>query len=106
MAHDFNDFFHEKIMTIHNEFPSTSPSTDISSVEESCTSIMDSFDCLSVSEIKQLLKRSSNAFCEADPMPSWLVKECQDILIGPIANISWIVTLLSQGSLFIILTQP
>ena len=72
MARDFNNFFHQKIMTIRNGFPSTNPSTDSSSVEESCTSLVDTFDPLSVSEIKQLLKRSSNAFCEADPMPTWL----------------------------------
>jgi len=95
MACDFNNFFHEKIMTIRNGFPSTNPSTDISSVEESCTSLMDTFDPLSVSEIKQLLKRSSNAFCEADPMPTWFVKECQDVLIGPIAKI--VNTSLSSG---------
>ena len=73
-------------MTIHNEFSSTSSSTDISSVEESCTSLMDTFDNLSVSEIKQLLKRTSNAFCEADSMPIEHVKECQDILTGLIAK--------------------
>ena len=55
VAHDFTNFFHEKIMTIHNGFPSTSPSTDILSVEESCTSIMDTFDPDSAREIKQLL---------------------------------------------------
>ena len=95
MAQDFNNFFHEKIMTIHNRFPFTSPSTDISSDEESSTSIMDTFDPLSVTEIKQLLKRSSDAFWEADPMPTWFVKECQDILICLIAKI--LNTSLSSG---------
>ena len=42
---------------------------------------------ISVSEIKQLLRRSSNAFCESDPMPTWFVKECQDILNGPVAKL-------------------
>ena len=62
------------------------PPTDITSVEESFTYIMDTFDPLSVSEIKQLLKRFSNVLCEADPMPTWFFKECQDIVIGPIAK--------------------
>ena len=87
MAHDFNNFFHEKIMTIHNGFLSTSQSADISSVEESCTSIMDTFDLHSTSEIKQLLKMSSNASCGSSPMPTWFVKEYQDIFIGQIAKI-------------------
>jgi len=48
-----------------------------------------------VSEIKQLLKRSSNAFCEADPMPTWFVNEYQDVLIDPIDKI--VNTTLSSG---------
>ena len=46
-------------MTLRNRFPS---------VEESCTSIMDTFDPLSVSVNMQLLNRSSNVSFEADPM--------------------------------------
>ena len=76
MAHDFINFLPEKIMTIHNGFPSTSPSTDISSAEESRSSVMDTFDPLSASGIKQLQKKFSIA-----------LKECQEIFIGVIAKI-------------------
>ena len=40
---------------ISNGFPSTSPSTDISSVEESCISIMDDLEPLYISEIKEVI---------------------------------------------------
>ena len=39
-----------------------------------------------VSENKQLLKCSSNALCEADPIPASFVKEYQAVIIGPTAK--------------------
>ena len=38
-------------------------------------------------DIRQLLKGSSNAFCAFDPIPTWLMKDCMDALISPITNI-------------------
>ena len=55
--------------------------------EESRTSHMEAFAPLSDSDIKQLLMKSSNAFCELDPMPTWLVKKCQAELIKLIRKI-------------------
>ena len=48
---------------------------------------MEAFEPMSDSGIKQLLIRSSNAFCELDSMPAWLVKNCQAELIKAIINI-------------------
>ena len=48
---------------------------------------MEAFEPLSDSDIKQLLMRSSNAFCELDPIPAWLVKKCQIEVIKVIRHI-------------------
>ena len=48
---------------------------------------METFEPFTETDIRQLLKRSSNAFCAVDPMPTWLVKDCLDVLISPITNI-------------------
>jgi len=48
---------------------------------------MDRFWPFTETDIKQLLKRSSNAFSAVDPMPTALVKHCLDFLIYPITNI-------------------
>jgi len=37
-------------------------------VEESCISMMDTFEPFTETDIRQLLKRSSNVFCAVDPM--------------------------------------
>ena len=34
-----------------------------------------------------MLKKSFNTFCTVDPVPTWLVKDCLDVLIKPITNI-------------------
>ena len=33
------------------------------------------------------MKRSSDAFCAVYPMPTWLVKDCLDVVISLITNI-------------------
>ena len=35
----------------------------------------------------KLIRKSSSAFCDLDPAPTWLIKDCADVLITPIANI-------------------
>ena len=48
---------------------------------------MDTFEPFTETDIRQLLKRSSNAICAVGPMPTWLVKDYLDVLISPITNI-------------------
>ena len=38
------------------------------------------FKSLSDGDIKPLLLKPSDAFCELDRMPTWLVKKCRDDL--------------------------
>ena len=87
MAHCFNNFFCQKILNIHSGFQSSTLSQGKPLVEESCISMMDTFEPFTETDIRQLLKKSSNAFCAVDPMPTWLVKDCLDVLINPITNI-------------------
>ena len=48
---------------------------------------MHTFEPFTETDIRQLLKKSSIVFCSVDPMPTWLVKDCLDVLISPITNI-------------------
>jgi len=87
LAHCFNNFFRQQILNIHSGFHSSTLPLGKPLVEESRISIMDTFEPFTETNIKQLLKRSFNAFCVVDPMPTWLVKDCLDDLISPIRNI-------------------
>ena len=48
---------------------------------------MDTFEPFTETDIRQLLNRSSNAFCAVDPVPTQLVKDYLDVLISPITYI-------------------
>ena len=49
--------------------------------------MMDTFEHFTETDIRQLLKRSYNDLCSDDPIHTWLVKDCLDVLISPITNI-------------------
>jgi len=87
MAHCLNNFFCQNILNIHNGFHCSTLSQDKPLVEESCMSMMDTIEPFTGTDIRQLLKRSSNDLCAAYPMPTWLMEDCLDVLISPITNI-------------------
>ena len=87
MTHCFNNFFCQNILNIHSGFQSSTLSQCKPLVEKSCISMMDTFEPFTETDTRQLLKRSSNAFCSVNPMPTWLVKDCLDVLINPIKNV-------------------
>ena len=72
MAHCFKNFFCQKILNIHTWLPSNTLSYDIQLVEESCMSMMDPFELLTETDMRQLLKRSSNAIYAIGPISSGL----------------------------------
>jgi len=87
MAYYFNNLFCQNVLNIHSGFPSSTISQGKPLIEESWMSMMDTFEPFSEIDISQLLKRSTNAFCAVDPMPTWPMKDCLDVLIHPITNI-------------------
>ena len=63
------------------------PVPHIPSGEVSCESCMATFEPFTGVEIRKLLAKSSSAFCELDPVPTELVKSCQDVLLTPVTRI-------------------
>ena len=87
MAHYCNSFYCQKTLNVHDGFPSSLLLQGKPLVEESCMSMKDTFEPFTETDITQLVKRPTNAFCAVDPMPTWLVKVCLDVLINAIRNI-------------------
>lgn len=85
MALEFNNYFQDKIQKIRDGLSSEIQYTP--PTEPTCTSVMSRFEPLSRKEVKELLSKSSNAFCDLDPIPTWLMKECQHVLIAPVTDI-------------------
>ena len=73
MAHCFHKFFCQNILNTHIGFPPSTLSQGKPLVEESCMSMMDTFEPFTEAGIRQLLKKSSKVFCAVDPMPTWFL---------------------------------
>ena len=87
MAQDLNKFFNKTILNIHIGFDSTDRQLGMKSGEVPCTPVLEAFIPLTENEDRELIGRIFNAFCVFDPVPTWFVKECQDILIKPMTKI-------------------
>ena len=41
---------------------------------------------LSIQEVSKIVQESSNVSCRLDPVPTWLLKSCLDVLTPPISD--------------------
>jgi hypothetical protein len=87
LSHMFATFFSEKIFKLHtalqsatkNESPHTSPkNTPI------CLSF---FNPVTEEEVSKIILNSSNSFCDLDPLPTSLLKQCLHALLPTITHI-------------------
>ena len=47
---------------------------------------LESLSALSIEEVSKIVRESSNASCRLDPVPTWLLKSCLDVLALPITE--------------------
>ena len=84
LADQFATFFHDKIAKIRNSFSSSDsfilpPPPDVPKFS--------SFKQVSQEYIKKIIMKSPNKSCFLDPWPTFLVKECIDILLPLITRL-------------------
>ena len=86
LANEFGTFFLKKIEIIKENLekfqvqePGLIPVTPNENLE--------SFSALSIEEVSKIVRESSNASCRLDPVPTWLLKSCLDVLEPPITEI-------------------
>ena len=81
LADEFIEFFTEKMAKIQNEIDKNLTNddrdclcyqSDIPKYEFAITSFLD----LCETEVESLLKKSTTASCDLDPIPSWVLKHC------------------------------
>ena len=89
LANRLGDFFRDKIINIHSLLSSRAAEKQ-SKVEPELPRykhVMDKFECVTPDRIRAMLRRAPSKCCELDPMPTWLVKNCSEILNGIITHI-------------------
>ena len=79
MADGFSKFFQQKIQTIRDQFDT--PEVEQNESIPYCQYRMSRFKRLSETDVMKLIRKSSSAFCDLDPAPTWLIIDCADRLI-------------------------
>ena len=51
---------------------------------------LENFSLLSIGEVCKIVRESSNTSCRLDPVPTWLVKSCLDVLVPSIAEMIYL----------------
>lgn len=90
LANDFGQFFIRKIENIRTELDnmdSLDPSEDTSISRTFTGSPLFEFKLISTNSVKKLITCSPSKSCDLDPVPTSLVKECQEQLYSPILSI-------------------
>eukprot|EP00795_Rhopilema_esculentum_P001941 gene1941-16450_t len=89
LTNEFNEYFITKIDLIREELDEiemdTTPSEylmDYKQVKE-----FSAFESLSEDRVKQLIMKSPNKQCSSDPIPTWTLKECLDIILPFVSHI-------------------
>ncbi len=101
LANDFSEFFIRKIEFIRTKLDSVS-TTPI--VEDTCDSVLDSFNLLSCEEVRKLIVRSPCKSCSLDPIATDILRKCLDVLLPIITDI--INESLSTGTYKLALVTP
>ncbi len=86
LANDFGQFFAAKIETIQAKIDNICDSEGISQIDIDSQAAspdvsLTEFHILTQDEVRELIVKSSSKHCKLDPAPTWLVKECLDLLL-------------------------
>ncbi len=89
MANDFSEFFNDKIDKIRNDLDSEARERNVVAVPEvkKFSKSFKEFRLLSEDEVRELVRKSPNKHCELDPMPTWLVKDCLEVILPTLTKI-------------------
>ena len=85
LANKFGEFFVKTIELIKDSISNIQvnpPCSDITAPDVK----LDSFSALTVEDICHVISKSTNASCTLDPIPTWLVKSCLDVLAPSISH--------------------
>jgi hypothetical protein len=87
LAEKFSDFFHKKIAAIRLDIEQRQQSLDFQELLPKCSQHLSSFTPATEEDIFKLIKNSPTKSCQLDPIPTWLLKECVDVLVTAITTI-------------------
>jgi hypothetical protein len=91
LANEFAAFFEQKINKLRTKLDDVIPVTDSddrANTDQPDTNVkLCEFRCLSEDEVRKLIHKMPTKHCELDPLPTWLVKACLDVLLPLLTKI-------------------
>ena len=82
----FSKFFTDKICTIRNSFPPTSPKVSVDQTSYS-GKLLQTFTPVTEQFVLEILQKTASKSCDLDPIPTTLLYENLDVLLLTITNI-------------------
>ena len=87
LANNFGVFFHEKVKTINDTLNDTVVPEVSVQTTKSCSSLFTDFAHVSEETVLKVIKESASTTCGLDPIPTFLRKDCLDVLLPYITQI-------------------
>ena len=88
LANDFGDFFESKVEKIHASLDSDGPdSVSVWAEIPSYKTLLSEFSPVTHDDVRKYMHKTSIKCCEMDPVPTWLVRQCEDELIPLISEL-------------------
>ena len=88
LANSFGTFFEEKISKIRSVFKTNFTPGQGDDIKPGYNPPpLNNFKPLSQDEVKKLISKAPTKSCDLDPCPTFIIKDCMDILLAPITNI-------------------
>ena len=87
LADHFGGYFHDKVAAIRNGLQSGRINTNSTPEVPSFKNTMEEFSEISTDKIQSMLKRVPSKTCELDPIPTWVLKLCEEVPIKLLTHI-------------------
>ena len=85
-ANKFNDYFIDKVTKIRNDLDTQSPVDNVLHKTVGVNQMLDCFTAVNMEEGKRYVLKAPLKQCISDPIPTWLLKECIDVLLPIITS--------------------
>jgi Reverse transcriptase (RNA-dependent DNA polymerase) len=87
LAQMFATFFSNKILKLHTALKSVTTNSSPHALPPNTPTSLTLFNPVTEEEVSRIVLNSSNAFCDLDPFPTSLLKQCLPALLSTLTNI-------------------
>ena len=87
LVESFGDFFESNIIDIRRSLSQQPSSRPKCVTHVSCSTSFSQFEHVSLNSLKSIIQSSKSKSCALDPIHTWLLKDCIDVLLPTLTDI-------------------